>query len=128
MKPIPPLRSFAIWSLNGIIRRCNPTHRILPGFRLHENQYLPILPDEDDALYLESVNLCIGLEGNRVWLEDGQTGEDLLNHLQVRRAWRAEQAARQAAEARSQAEEAARVAAQARIAELEAQLQRLQQR
>jgi hypothetical protein len=69
--------------------------------------------------------------------------------LQVRRAWRAEQEARQAAEARAQAEEearrsaeearhaaetraqaeeAARIAAQARIAELEAQLQRLQQR
>jgi Uma2 family endonuclease len=111
------------------------------GFRLQDNHYLPILPDEDDALYLESVNLRIGLEGNRVWLEDGETGEDLLNDLQVRRAWRAEQearqvaevraqaeeAARQAAEARAQAEEAARLAAQARIAELEAQLQRLQQ-
>ncbi len=128
----------------------------LVGFRLQDNQYLPILPDEDDALYLESLNVRIGLEGNRIWLEDGQTGEDLLNHLQVRRAWRAEQEARQAAEARAQAEEearqaaearaqaeeearqaaearaqaeeAARVAAQVRIAELEAQLQRLQQR
>jgi Uma2 family endonuclease len=119
------------------------------GFRLQDNQYLPILPDEDDALYLETVNLRIGLEGNRVWLEDGETGADLLNDLQVRRAWRAEQEARQAAEARAQAEEearrsaeearhaaetraqaeeAARIAAQARIAELEAQLQRLQQR
>ena len=121
----------------------------LVGFRLQDNQYLPILPDEDDALYLETVNLRIGLEGNRVWLEDGETGADLLNDLQVRRAWRAEQEARQAAEARAQAEEearrsaeearhaaetraqaeeAARIAAQARIAELEAQLQRLQQR
>ena len=126
----------------------------LAGFRLQDNHYLPILPDEDDALYLETVNLRIGLDGNRVWLEDGTTGEDLLNDLQVRRALRTEQearqaaeAAQQAAEARAQAEEEARQAAEARaqaeeearrgteeahqaalarIAELEAQLQRKQ--
>ncbi|MEZ4866746.1 MAG: Uma2 family endonuclease [Caldilineaceae bacterium] len=97
------------------------------GFRLDGAQYLPILPDEDDAIYLESIQLRMGLDGSRVWLEDGATGEDLLNNLQVRRAWRAEQEARQAAETRAQAEEAARQAAEARIAELEAQLQRLQQ-
>lgn len=105
----------------------------LAGFRLQDNHYLPLLPDEDDALYLETVNLRIGLDGNRVWLEDGATGEDLLNDLQVRRALRTEQEARQAAEAHAQAEEAARrgaeeahQAALARIAELEAQLQRKQ--
>jgi Uma2 family endonuclease len=95
----------------------------LSGFRLQENHYLPILPDEDDALYLETVNLRIGLAGNRVWLEDSATGEDLLNNLQVRRALRTEQEARQAAEAARQAAEEAHLAALARIAELEAQLQ-----
>jgi Uma2 family endonuclease len=95
----------------------------LVGFRLQENHYLPILPDEDDALYLETINLRIGLAGNRVWLEDSATGEDLLNNLQVRRALRTEQEARQAAEAARQAAEEAHLAALARIAELEAQLQ-----
>lgn len=98
------------------------------GFRLDGAHYLPILPDEDDAIYLESVQLRIGLDGGRVWLEDATTGEDLLNNLQVRRAWRTEQQARQAAEDARQSAEARAQAAEAQIAELQAQLKRLQQR
>lgn len=77
---------------------------------------------------------CIGLAGDRVWLEDSATGENLLTNLQAQRALRAEKAARnaaeearQAAEVRAMAEEAARQVAEARIAELEAKLQLQQQ-
>lgn len=113
----------------------------LVGYRLQANRYVPILPDEDDALYLESVNCRIGLDGNQVWMEDGDTGENLLNNVQAQRALKAEKQARQAAEARiaeeetarqtaeirAGAEEAARRAADARIAELEALVQALRQ-
>lgn len=78
----------------------------LAGFRLQGSQYLPILPDEDGALYLETTNLRIGLDGERLWLEDAATGQDLLTNLQARQALRS---------------------AEARIADLEAQLQALQQ-
>ncbi len=113
----------------------------LAGFRLQGNQYLPILPDEDGALYLEAVNLRIGLDNGRLWLEDAATGKDLLTNLQVRQALQAEEQARQAAEERAAAEEQARQAAEeraaaeaqarqaveARLAEVEAQLQALRQ-
>jgi len=78
----------------------------IAGFRLQGNQYLPILPDEDGALYLEAVNLRIGLDGEHVWLEATTTGRDLLTNLQARQALQT---------------------AEARIAELEAQLQALRQ-
>ena len=83
------------------------------GYHLQNNRYVPLLPDEDDALYLETINCRIGLEGARVWLEDTATGENLLTNLQVQRALVLEKEACQAAEAR--------------IAELEAKLQLLQQ-
>jgi len=92
----------------------------LAGFRLQGNQYLPILPDEDGALYLESVNLRIGLENGRLWLEDAATSQDLLTNLQVRQALRA-------AEQRAAEEAQARQTAEARLAEVEAQLQALRQ-
>jgi len=85
----------------------------LAGFRLQGSHYLPILSDEDGALYLESVNLRIGLTDDQVWLEDAATGKDLLTNLQARQALQMAEEARQAAEAR--------------IAELEAQLQALHQ-
>lgn len=120
----------------------------LAGFRLQGNQYLPMLPDEDGALYLESVNLRIGVTDGRVWLEDAETGKDLLTNLEARRALRvaearateeeqarlaaearatSEEAARLTAEARAVEEEQARQAAELRLAELEAQLQALRQ-
>ena len=92
----------------------------LAGFRLQGNQYLPILPDEDGALYLESVNLRIGLENGRLWLEDAATSQDLLTNLQVRQALRA-------AEQRAAEEAQARQTAEARLAEVEAQLHALRQ-
>lgn len=97
----------------------------LVGYRFNNGATTPMLPDEDGALYLESVNMRIGIENGHVWLEDGETGQDILTSLQVRQALRQEEAARQTAEMRAQAEEAARQAAETTIAELQAQLQAL---
>lgn len=85
------------------------------GFRLQEGVYLPILTDEDGAIYLTTLNLRIGIEDGKVWLEDGVTGENLLNNLEAQRA-------RRAAEARASAAEARAVEAEARLAQLEALL------
>ncbi|MCE7984920.1 MAG: Uma2 family endonuclease [Caldilinea sp. CFX5] len=98
------------------------------GYRLQQNRYVPMLPDEDDALYLETINCRIGLENDRVWLEDSTTGENLLTNLQAQRSLREEKVARQAAEearqaaeARAAAEEEARQAVEAQAkAEAEA--------
>jgi Uma2 family endonuclease len=113
----------------------------IAGYRLQQNRYVPMVTDEDGALYLETLNCRIGLEGDRVWLEDSTTGENLLTNLQAQRALGEEKVARQAAEARAAAEEearqaaeaqakaeaAARQAAEARIAELEAKVRLLEQ-
>ena len=92
------------------------------GYRLHENRYLPMLPDEDGALYCETLGLRIGVEAGQVWLEDSNTGEDLLTNLKARQALRetterlqTETEARAAAETQAQA-------AQAEIARLKALL------
>lgn len=122
------------------IRRGKPVGEIA-GYRLQQHRYVPMVTDEDGALYLETINCRIGLEADSVWLEDSTTGENLLTNLQAQRALREEKVARQAAEARAAAEEearqaaeaqskaeaAARQAAEARIAELEAKLRLLQQ-
>lgn len=92
----------------------------IAGFRLDGDRYLPIVPDEDGAVYCETLNLRIGVEAGRVWIEDGNTGRELLTHLQTQQAL-------QAAEAQAQAEAAARQAAEARLADLEAQLRRYQE-
>ncbi|MEZ4725991.1 MAG: Uma2 family endonuclease [Caldilineaceae bacterium] len=74
------------------------------GFRLEEGLYEPMVPDEDGALYCQTVGLRIGIENGKVWVEDAETGEDLLTNLAAHRALRA---------------------AKARIAELEAQVRAL---
>ena len=83
----------------------------IAGFRLDGDRYLPILPDEDGAYFCETVGLRIGIEEGQVWLEDVNTGEDLLTNQKVRKALATEEAGRKAAEAR--------------VAELEAQLEAL---
>jgi Uma2 family endonuclease len=104
----------------------------IAGFRLEDGRYLPILPDEDDAIYCESVGLRIGIEAGKVWLEDAQTGENLLTNLEAQRARReaesraaaaAEQAA--AAAAQAAAEATARRSLEERLAEVEEQLRLL---
>jgi len=83
----------------------------IAGFRLDGDRYLPMLPDEDGAYFCETVGLCIGMEDGQVWLEDVNTGEDLLTNQKVRKALATEEEGRKAAEAR--------------VAELEAQLEAL---
>ena len=93
----------------------------IAGFRLDGDRYLPMLPDEDGAYFCETVGLRISLEEGRVWLEDVNTGEELLTAQQV-------SAARDAEAARANAEAEARKAAEARAAELEATIAALQQK
>ncbi|MCB0061732.1 MAG: Uma2 family endonuclease [Caldilineaceae bacterium] len=85
------------------------------GYRLVGDHYLPLVPDEDGALYLETVNLRIGMEEGQVWLEDANTGQDLMTSLEAHRALQGEIAARQAAEAHA-------AALEAELAELRRQL------
>ncbi|MEZ4727905.1 MAG: Uma2 family endonuclease [Caldilineaceae bacterium] len=87
----------------------------IAGFRLAGDRYLPIVPDEDGAIYSETLNLRIGIEEGQVWIEDANTGKELLTHLQTQQALqaaeeqaKAEAAARQAAEEQAKAEAAAR--------------------
>jgi Uma2 family endonuclease len=98
------------------------------GFRLQEGVYLPILTDEDGALYLTTLNLRIGIEDGKVWLEDGVTGENLLTNLEAQRARRVAEERANAAEAQAVAEAEARRAAEARAAEAEARLAELEAR
>jgi len=121
----------------------------IAAFRLDGDRYLPMLPDEDGACFCETVGLRIGLEEGRVWLEDANSGEELLTAQQVSAARDAEaaranaeaarataeaeranaEAARATAEAaRANAEAEARKAAEARAAELEAIIAALQQK
>jgi hypothetical protein len=94
----------------------------IAGFRLEGEQYLPIVPDKDGAIYCESVGLRMGIDEGQVWLEDVKSGEELLTNLKAQQALRAEAEARAEAEGRAAAEAAARRALEARLAEMEAQL------
>jgi hypothetical protein len=78
----------------------------IAGFRLHGDHYLPMLPDEDGAIYCETVGVRMGIEDGRVWMENYETGERLLTNEEA---------------------QAARRAAEAGIAELELQLKALQE-
>jgi Uma2 family endonuclease len=89
-----------VWERRGQVQR------ELAGFCLEDGRYLPILPDEDGALFLKSVNLRIGLDDGRVWLEDTATGQELLTNLQAQSALRTTESALAAAEARIAALEA----------------------
>jgi len=91
----------------------------IAGFRLAGDRYLPIVPDEDGAIYSETLHLRIGIEEGQVWIEDANTGKELLTHLQTYQALqaaeeqaKAEAAARQAAEEQATVEAAARQAAE----------------
>ncbi|MBW4615308.1 MAG: Uma2 family endonuclease [Desmonostoc vinosum HA7617-LM4] len=67
------------------------------GYRLVDGQYLPLTPDDEGRIFCETVGLLIGLQDGRVVMEDAQTGERLLNSLELeQRATQAEQRATQA--------------------------------
>jgi Uma2 family endonuclease len=73
----------------------------IAGFRLQGRHYLPMLPDEDGAIYCDTIGIRMGVDNGKVWMENYDTGERLLNNVE------------------------ARLAAETRIAELEAQLKAL---
>ncbi len=124
----------------------------LYGFRLVDQNYEPIpaptLPNGTLNVYSHVLGLDLRLEHGRLRFHDPATGQNLLTrqeaeqarqqaeqaHQQAEQAYQqAEQARQQAEQARQQAEQrvsqeaAARQAAEARIAELEAQLQALEE-
>ena len=111
--------------IDHTVRRGKEVWEIV-GFRLDGDYYLPMLPDEDGAYFCETIGLRIGLEEGRIWLEDANTGQELLTNQQVRAALEAEAERANAEAERADAEAEARKAAEARAAALEAQLAALQ--
>lgn len=76
------------------------------GYQRIGNQYLPIVPDVGGALYLQTLNLRIGVDDGQVWLEDGNTGQDLMTNLETQRALQAAENQAKLAEERAAALEA----------------------
>jgi Uma2 family endonuclease len=97
----------------------NPERGTTLVYRLIDGRYQQQLPDENGFYDCETVDLRVGLEGGeRLVLEDRQTGKRLQTLEEVI-------AARRKAEARAEAEAARAEAAEARLAEMEAELRRL---
>ncbi|HEY9419893.1 MAG TPA: Uma2 family endonuclease, partial [Thermoanaerobaculia bacterium] len=100
---------------------------VLTGYRLGaDRKYRPIEPDSRGFLLSETTKLLFRVveDGLDVEVVDAVTGERLLDSPEVEEAWKAEIAARRAAEERaSQAEERA-TAAEAELARLRAELER----
>lgn len=90
------------------------------GYRLIDGQYLPILPDEDGALFLESVTMRIGIDAGNVWLEDANTTEELLTNVKAQQQLRTEKEARELAEARAKDAESRANDAESRASDAEA--------
>ena len=90
--------------------------RELVGYRLTPDGYEELSPNADGWLWLESVNLWLGLDGEDLVCYD-ESGEALLNYVGMT-------AARAEAEARAAEEAQALAAAEERIRQLEAELQR----
>jgi hypothetical protein len=106
----------------------------LIGYRLVQGAYEPIEPDEAGRLYSATTNVWFGLDESErdLVIEDGNTGEQLLDNREEREArLRAEKQAeaefrRAEAEAqRAEGEAQARRAAEQRAGEAEAELARL---
>lgn len=112
----------------------------LVGYQRTPRRYLPLPPEEDGRLWLEPVNLYLGVRGDRVVCYDGDTGVELGNYTAVSEALAAEQQRAEAEHQRAETERqradtaAALVvterqraeAAEARLRELEAELARRQ--
>jgi Uma2 family endonuclease len=94
---------------------------ILIGYRYTARGYVKMRPDKQGRLLVKPLGLRIGVRENRVVCYDAATDEELGDYPQVRRALRAEAAARKAAEeAASAAKEAAAAAQQQASAAKEA--------
>ncbi|MCE7986323.1 MAG: hypothetical protein DYG89_34550 [Caldilinea sp. CFX5] len=106
----------------------------LTGYRLVEGAYVPMQPDEAGRFYSATANVWFGLteDERALVVEDGATGQPLLDNRSEyearRRAEEQTESAIQRAEAearRAEAEAQARTAAEQRAAAAEAELARL---
>ncbi|NJL66768.1 MAG: Uma2 family endonuclease [Oscillatoriales cyanobacterium RU_3_3] len=98
------------------------------GYRLIDNVYVPITPDDEGRILCETVGLLVGLHDGEVVVVDAQTQERLLRASELeqwaihaqQQAAQAQQRATQAEEEKSQAEQRASEAEQraAQLAEL----------
>jgi Uma2 family endonuclease len=96
----------------------------LIGYRLTPQGYVQVQLDDRGWLWLETIELWLGVERERVFLYDPQ-GNRLIDYEEAIQAVQAEAQARQAAEATAATEAQARQAAEARLRELEEELRRL---
>jgi Uma2 family endonuclease len=91
----------------------------LQGFRLANNAYVALQPDEDGAVLSEALDMRLRREGVHLRLIDLRTGDALLRPEEVAEARRSEAAARKAVEERL-------TTVEAELAQLRAELARLQ--
>lgn len=83
------------------------------GYRLVEGYYLPVSPDEDGRILCQTVGLWISLKDGQVVMHDAQTGERLLNSLELhQKATEAENRATQAENRATEAENRAAILAE----------------
>ncbi len=100
---------------------------LLTGYRLGaDRKYRPIEPDSMGFLRSETTKLLFKVEedGLDVHVIDAATGERLLESPEVEEAWKAEIAARNAAEERARQAEERAAAAEAELARLRAELKK----
>src|SRR5581483_10009813 len=91
----------------------------LIGYQRGPRRYRPLPLEDDGRVWLEPVNLYLGVRDNRVVAYDGDTDQELGDYAAVSAALAEEQARADAEKARADAE-------QARVQELEVALRRLQ--
>ena len=90
----------------------------LAGFRLVQDSYLPIRPDEDGAIFLETIDVRLGLNDGQVWIENGQTGQLLLDVFQVHHTLSKTEERAKSAEEKAEQERLARQQAEKQLADL----------
>jgi Uma2 family endonuclease len=98
---------------------------VIRAYQRRPRGYVPLPLDENGRLWLEDLNLWLGVEGLRVRCFDGDTGEELGDYTAVARRAAEEKARADAEAARADAEKNRADAAEARLRELEAELARL---
>ena len=91
----------------------------LQGFRLDGLEYVAVAPRFDGRLESTELGLLVAREGHKLALFDAATGERLLRPPELAEAFRAEEAARRAAEERA-------ASLEAELERMRAQLHRLQ--